>query len=118
MGKLIQADAASNLKRVTLECGGKSPNIILNDADMEHAVETSHFGLFFNQVREIGGKFAEVVVAAVAVAVVAVVIDVVVFVVAVAVVIAVAAVVDVIVVAAVSIIIITDVRTFAGPIET
>ncbi len=109
MGKLIQADAASNLKRVTLECGGKSPNIILNDADMEHAVETSHFGLFFNQVREIGGKFAEVVVAAVAV--VAVVIDVVVFVVAVAVVIAVAAVVDVIVVAAVIIIIITDVRT-------
>ncbi len=116
MGKLIQADAASNLKRVTLECGGKSPNIILNDADMEHAVETSHFGLFFNQVREIGGKFAEVVVAAVAVVIVVVVFFVAV---AVAVVIVVAAVGDVIViVVAAVIIIITDVRTFAGPIET
>ncbi len=50
MGKLIQADAATNLKRVTLECGGKSPNIILRDADMEQAVETAHFGLFFNMV--------------------------------------------------------------------
>lgn len=28
--------------------GGKSPNIILSDTDMDYAVETSHFGLFFN----------------------------------------------------------------------
>uniref|UniRef100_A0A2M4A5X9 Putative aldehyde dehydrogenase n=1 Tax=Anopheles triannulatus TaxID=58253 RepID=A0A2M4A5X9_9DIPT len=49
VGKLIQQGAgASNLKRTTLELGGKSPNIILADADMKHAVETSHFGLFFN----------------------------------------------------------------------
>ncbi|KAG5680462.1 hypothetical protein PVAND_009970 [Polypedilum vanderplanki] len=48
VGKLIKAGAANTLKRTTLELGGKSPNIILSDADMSHAVETSHFGLFFN----------------------------------------------------------------------
>ncbi|XP_037914605.1 aldehyde dehydrogenase, mitochondrial [Hermetia illucens] len=49
VGKLIQkASAESNLKRVTLELGGKSPNIILSDTDMDYAVETAHFGLFFN----------------------------------------------------------------------
>lgn len=48
VGKLIKAGAAQSLKRTTLELGGKSPNIILADADMSHAVETSHFGLFFN----------------------------------------------------------------------
>lgn len=31
-----------------MELGGKSPNIILADTDMDYAVETSHFGLFFN----------------------------------------------------------------------
>ena len=50
VGKIIQAEAASNLKRVTLELGGKSPNIILKGCDMEAAVERSHFGLFFNMV--------------------------------------------------------------------
>lgn len=40
----------SNLKRTTLELGGKSPNIILRDADLDHAVETSHFALFHNMV--------------------------------------------------------------------
>lgn len=50
VGKLIQlASAKTNLKRVTLELGGKSPNIILADCDLDHAVETAHFGLFFNQ---------------------------------------------------------------------
>ncbi|ELU01961.1 hypothetical protein CAPTEDRAFT_183731 [Capitella teleta] len=49
VGQLVAQDAAkSNLKRVTLELGGKSPNIILADCDIEHAVETSHMGLFFN----------------------------------------------------------------------
>lgn len=37
------------LKRTTLELGGKSPNIILDDVDIEKAVEQAHFGLFFNQ---------------------------------------------------------------------
>jgi len=48
VGKIIQKEAASNLKRVTLELGGKSPNIILKDCNMDKAVETAHFGLFFN----------------------------------------------------------------------
>lgn len=51
VGKLVQQGAAmSNLKRTTLELGGKSPNIILRDADLDHAVETSHFALFYNMV--------------------------------------------------------------------
>lgn len=49
VGKLIlQGAGQSNLKRTTLELGGKSPNIILSDADMDYAVEQAHFGLFFN----------------------------------------------------------------------
>jgi aldehyde dehydrogenase (NAD+) len=46
---IMQAAAETNLKRVTLELGGKSPNIVLADADMDQAVEGSHFALFFNQ---------------------------------------------------------------------
>jgi aldehyde dehydrogenase (NAD+) len=46
---IMEASAKSNLKRVTLELGGKSPNIVFADADMEQAVEGSHFALFFNQ---------------------------------------------------------------------
>ena len=46
---VMKAAAETNLKRVTLELGGKSPNIIFGDADMEQAVEGSHFALFFNQ---------------------------------------------------------------------
>jgi aldehyde dehydrogenase (NAD+) len=50
VGKIIMKAAAdSNLKRVTLELGGKSPNIVLADANMDEAVEGSHFALFFNQ---------------------------------------------------------------------
>jgi len=50
VGKLImQAAGRSNLKRVTLELGGKSPNIVFADADMDAAVEGAFFGLFFNQ---------------------------------------------------------------------
>ena len=46
---IMEAAAKTNLKRVTLELGGKSPNIVFADADMEQAVEGSHFALFFNQ---------------------------------------------------------------------
>ncbi len=46
---IMEAAAKSNLKRVTLELGGKSPNIVFADADMDQAVEGSHFALFFNQ---------------------------------------------------------------------
>ncbi|MBZ5528335.1 MAG: aldehyde dehydrogenase family protein [Acidobacteriia bacterium] len=46
---IMKAAAESNLKRVTLELGGKSPNIIFADADMDKAIEGSHQALFFNQ---------------------------------------------------------------------
>ncbi|XP_077869223.1 aldehyde dehydrogenase 1A1-like [Saccoglossus kowalevskii] len=49
VGRIIQTAAAkSNLKRVTLELGGKSPNIVLSDVDMDFAVEESHKALFGN----------------------------------------------------------------------
>jgi acyl-CoA reductase-like NAD-dependent aldehyde dehydrogenase len=38
-----------NLKRITLELGGKSANIIMDDADMDLAVGQAHVGLFLNQ---------------------------------------------------------------------
>jgi aldehyde dehydrogenase (NAD+) len=44
----MEAAAQSNLKRVTLELGGKSPNIVFADTDLDAAVEGAHFGLFFN----------------------------------------------------------------------
>lgn len=46
--QIMKAAAQSNLKSVTLELGGKSPNIIFDDADLEQAVSWSTFGLFFN----------------------------------------------------------------------
>src|SRR5438477_8032926 len=49
-GKLVMTAAAqSNLKRVSLELGGKSPNIVFADCDLDAAVEGAYFGLFFNQ---------------------------------------------------------------------
>ena len=45
---IMEAAAKSNLKRVTLELGGKSPNIIFADVDLDEAVEGAHFGLFFS----------------------------------------------------------------------
>jgi aldehyde dehydrogenase (NAD+) len=50
VGRLImEAAARSNLKRITLELGGKSPNIIFGDVDLDEAVEGAHLGLFVNQ---------------------------------------------------------------------
>ena len=50
VGKIIQQAAGkSNLKSVTLELGGKSPNIVFADANVDEAVELCHFALFFNQ---------------------------------------------------------------------
>jgi aldehyde dehydrogenase (NAD+) len=46
---ILEAAAKSNLKRVSLELGGKSPNIVFADADLDAAVNGSWFGLFFNQ---------------------------------------------------------------------
>ncbi|KAG8595767.1 hypothetical protein GDO81_001620 [Engystomops pustulosus] len=50
VGKLIkEAAGKSNLKRVTLELGGKSPVVIFADADLDLALETTHQGLFYHQ---------------------------------------------------------------------
>jgi aldehyde dehydrogenase (NAD+) len=43
--KIMEAAAKSNLKTVTLELGGKSPNIIFNDADLDQAVNWTAHGL-------------------------------------------------------------------------
>lgn len=48
-GTMIQRTCADQLKRVTLELGGKSPNIIFGDADLERAIEGSALGVFGNQ---------------------------------------------------------------------
>jgi betaine-aldehyde dehydrogenase len=47
--KILHASADSNLKRVTLELGGKSPNIFFADADFEAAIDGALFGVFINQ---------------------------------------------------------------------
>src|SRR5580698_1127402 len=46
---IMEAAAQTNLKRVTLELGGKSPNIVFADPDMDAAIEGAHFALFFNR---------------------------------------------------------------------
>ena len=48
-GQIIMRGAASTLKRTTLELGGKSPNIVFADADLDAAIAGAEFGLFFNQ---------------------------------------------------------------------
>jgi aldehyde dehydrogenase (NAD+) len=48
VGRQILRAAAGNLKRVTLELGGKSANIILPDADLDAAVKAAGSGIFFN----------------------------------------------------------------------
>jgi betaine-aldehyde dehydrogenase len=49
VGKAIVKLAADSLKRVTLELGGKSPNIFFADADFESAIDGALFGVFINQ---------------------------------------------------------------------
>jgi len=49
VGKTIMRAAADSLKRVTLELGGKSPNIFFADADFEAAIDGALFGVFINQ---------------------------------------------------------------------
>ncbi|KAJ5828029.1 uncharacterized protein N7525_006282 [Penicillium rubens] len=49
VGRQIMKSAAdSNLKKVTLELGGKSPNIVLPDANLDEAIEWVNLGIFFN----------------------------------------------------------------------
>ncbi|OMJ85753.1 hypothetical protein SteCoe_12882 [Stentor coeruleus] len=47
--EIVRNSGINGLRRVTLELGGKSPNIILDDADLDCAIAQSHMGLFFNQ---------------------------------------------------------------------
>jgi len=49
VGKTIMRSAAATLKKISLELGGKSPNIFFADSDFEPAVEGALFGIFFNQ---------------------------------------------------------------------
>jgi len=49
IGKTIMRSAADTLKKISLELGGKSPNILFADADFEASVDGALFGLFFNQ---------------------------------------------------------------------
>ena len=45
---IMKAAASSNLKKVTLELGGKSPTIVFNDADLDAAIDWANFGIYFN----------------------------------------------------------------------
>jgi aldehyde dehydrogenase (NAD+) len=47
--QIIMRNAAESLKRMTFELGGKSPNIIYADCDLDAAIKGAHFGLYFNQ---------------------------------------------------------------------
>lgn len=48
-GRIIMQAASKNLKRVSLELGGKSPNIVFADSDIDSAVNGAMTGIFFNQ---------------------------------------------------------------------
>jgi betaine-aldehyde dehydrogenase len=47
-GKDIMARASKSIKRITLELGGKSPNIVFDDCDIDGAVDGSLYGIFYN----------------------------------------------------------------------
>lgn len=49
VGRRIMQLASGNIKKVTLELGGKSPSIVLDDADLDYAVEGVLWGIFFHQ---------------------------------------------------------------------
>ncbi len=48
-GRIIMRAASKNLKRISLELGGKSPNIVFADSDIDSAVDGAMTGIFFNQ---------------------------------------------------------------------
>ena len=50
VGKLMMVYAGeSNMKRVALECGGKSPHVVMPDADLDAAAEAIAWGIYYNQ---------------------------------------------------------------------
>ncbi|ODV96562.1 hypothetical protein PACTADRAFT_83895 [Pachysolen tannophilus NRRL Y-2460] len=48
VGQIVQQLASSNLKAVTMECGGKSPLLICDDADLDEAAKWAAFGIMYN----------------------------------------------------------------------
>ena len=49
VGRLIAAEAGKHLKKICLEMGGKSPLVVLADAELEYAVDAAAFGVFYHQ---------------------------------------------------------------------
>ena len=49
VGRLLAAQCGAQMKRVTLEMGGKNPLVVLADADLKYAVDSAAFGIFFHQ---------------------------------------------------------------------
>lgn len=49
VGRKVASAAAENFKKCTLELGGKSPVVVLKDADIQYAVDTAAFGIFIHQ---------------------------------------------------------------------
>jgi acyl-CoA reductase-like NAD-dependent aldehyde dehydrogenase len=49
VGRHLAAEAGRHMKRVTLEMGGKNPLVVLEDADLDYAVDAAAFGIFFHQ---------------------------------------------------------------------
>jgi len=49
VGRKVMSNAATSLKKCTLECGGKSANIVLHDADIPHAVDGAMYAIFYHQ---------------------------------------------------------------------
>jgi aldehyde dehydrogenase (NAD+) len=49
VGRHLAAEAGKHMKRVTLEMGGKNPLVVLQDADLDYAVDAAAFGIFFHQ---------------------------------------------------------------------
>jgi aldehyde dehydrogenase (NAD+) len=49
VGRQLAAEAGKYMKRITLELGGKSPLIVLKDADLDYAVKAAAFGMFLHQ---------------------------------------------------------------------
>ena len=56
VGKMIARAATGNLKKVSLELGGKAPTIVLADADVEMAVAGASSAAFFNAGQSCGAK--------------------------------------------------------------
>ena len=75
VGKQLAAVAGRHQKKITLEMGGKSPLIVLKDADLDYAVDAAAFGIFLHQgqvcmansrlivEKEVYGRFCEKLVA-------------------------------------------------------